>query len=262
MANCYNVNEEKSGPMNGWFCNVCGQSVDSDIYTNYCNDIVNCQYCPYMGGDDRIRNPEALTEEICYSIMQSVRFNMDRGICEIQLFLEKLCSLASQTQYEYLCRNIENETMRRISQPSLKGQIVDVVLTDIEKKRAENLEKDLNHMFWEIQPADFAAPISVSGNQLCVSSSDLQEIIWLIQNSSYSLGNAFDGNVDGEGISKYEDPVHEAQRELEIYVNGYMRDILSAVNEVKNTYECGCSMTFGSMGRMGLSAPGGPKWEI
>ncbi len=262
MANCPNVNQEKSGPMNGWFCNVCGEPVDSDFYTNYCDDIVNCEYCPYNGGDDRIRNPEALTEEICDSIRQSVRLNIDRGICRIQLFFEKLCGLAVQTQYEYLCRNIENETTRRISQPSLKGQITDVVLTDIEKERAEELEKDLNHMFWEIQPADFAPPISVSGDQLRVSSSDLQEIIWLVENSSYSIGDALNGKVDGGGISKYEDPVSEAQRELEIYVDRYMRDILGAVNEAKNTYEHGCALTFSSIGRMGTLSPGGPKWGI
>lgn len=261
MANCPNVNEEKSGPVNGWFCNVCGGPVGRDFYTNYCDSIVNCEYCPYNGGDDHIRNPEALTEKICDSIRQSVRVNMDNGARQLHYFLGKLCSLAVQTQYEYLCRNIENETLRRISQPVLNGQLVDAVLTDIEKERAEDLERDLNDMFQEIQPADFAASLSVSGEWLQISSHDFERLISLIESSSCSIGAAIDGRVDGGGISKYEEPVNEAQRELESSVNDYIRGILGAVNISRNTYESGCALTFGSIGRMGMSAPEGPRWE-
>ena len=262
MANCPNINEEKSGPTGGWFCNVCGEPVGSDFFTNYCDSNVNCEYCPYNGGDDRIRNPEALTEEICDRIRRSVRMNMDNGERLLHIFLGELCGLAVQTQYEYLCGKIEDAAMSRISQPSLKGQLVDVVVTDIEKERAEELEEDLNHMFWGIEPANYVWRFSVSGEQLQISSYDFEKLIALIENSSYNIGAALDGGVDAGGISKYEEPVNRAQRELENSVNGYLQGILGAVNESQNTYEYGCSLTFASIGQMGMSAPGGPKWEI
>ena len=55
MSHCSYVNEENSGPMNGWYCNAVGAYVDSSLYQNYCSGSAACQYCPHLGGDDRFR---------------------------------------------------------------------------------------------------------------------------------------------------------------------------------------------------------------
>ena len=56
MANCQYVDQNKSG-LNGWHCARLDKKVDSSLYTNYCNNSINCKYCPYYSpaGDDRFR---------------------------------------------------------------------------------------------------------------------------------------------------------------------------------------------------------------
>lgn len=57
MGYCDYHNSEKSGPMNGWYCNRMDKYVDRSLYTHYCNDSIRCKYCPALGGDDRDRKP-------------------------------------------------------------------------------------------------------------------------------------------------------------------------------------------------------------
>ena len=55
MGQCEYVNNEKSGPWNGWYCNIAKESVERSLHQNYCNSSVACKYCPLRGGDDRYR---------------------------------------------------------------------------------------------------------------------------------------------------------------------------------------------------------------
>ena len=57
MGNCSYVNQEKSGPSKGWYCNKAGAYVESSYWRNYCSGSTSSSHCPYLGGDDKFRNP-------------------------------------------------------------------------------------------------------------------------------------------------------------------------------------------------------------
>lgn len=57
MGNCSYVNQKKSGPSKGWYCNKAGSYVDASYWRNYCSGSTSYRHCPYLGGDDRFRNP-------------------------------------------------------------------------------------------------------------------------------------------------------------------------------------------------------------
>ena len=62
MGNCSYVNQEKSGPSKGWYCNKTETYVESSLWKNYCSGSTSCRYCPYLGGDDRFRYPNGSRE--------------------------------------------------------------------------------------------------------------------------------------------------------------------------------------------------------
>ena len=63
MGNCSYVNQEKSGPSNGWYCNKAGTYVDSSYWRNYCSGSTSYRYCPYLGGDDRFRTSNSTEKD-------------------------------------------------------------------------------------------------------------------------------------------------------------------------------------------------------
>lgn len=82
MGQCGYVNDEKSGPWNGYYCNRIGGYVREEGLTKYyCSSSVACQYCPYVGGDDRYRRkPEKQeTPKQEYTERHVVREDIDRG---------------------------------------------------------------------------------------------------------------------------------------------------------------------------------------
>lgn len=56
MGNCPYVNQAKSGPSKGWYCNQEGMYVDSSYWKNYCSGSTSYRHCPYLDGDDSFRN--------------------------------------------------------------------------------------------------------------------------------------------------------------------------------------------------------------
>lgn len=56
MGNCLYVNQAKSGPSKGWYCNQEGMYVDSSYWKNYCSGSTSYRHCPYLDGDDSFRN--------------------------------------------------------------------------------------------------------------------------------------------------------------------------------------------------------------
>lgn len=58
MANCPYVNQSKSGPSNGWYCDKAGRYVGYDLYHYYCNSCVQCEKCPIYDPDRARREQE------------------------------------------------------------------------------------------------------------------------------------------------------------------------------------------------------------
>lgn len=262
MANCPNISQEESGPTSGWYCTRIGGPAEHSLYTNYCNSSVNCEHCPHNGGDDHIRNPEALTEEICNSIRQSVRHNLEWGAERMHSFLNELYDLVSESDYVDLCRRVDEAARRPIQSPTVSGQYTDLVLTEVEKNRARTLESELDEILKEFRPSQYARRIYPQGIQPAIGSWDFLEIFNRIRNYRSQIGETITGSVDAGGIRKYADPAMEAQYDLKDAADQYLCEIQGAVEDSKLQFERGCSMVMGSMGQMDAVPPQGPRWEI
>lgn len=260
MANCPHISQEKSGPVNGWYCIQIGGYADHSLYTNYCNSSVNNQHCPHNGGDDRIRNPDSLKEEICASICQSVQRNLENGAERMHSFFQEFYSLVSRSDYVDLCRRIEDTAKRPIQTPSVSGRYFNLVQTDVERERARKLESDLYETARKFQPSQYAGGFYVRGDQLEIGEQDFQEIAFLLRRFRSEIGEAITGNVDAGGIEKYAEPARNLQDKLKNAVAQYMQEIQRAADESQIVFERGCSFAFGSMGKLNFVPPKVPEW--
>lgn len=262
MANCSFVNEEESGTVNGWYCNVKGEFVEYSLYTNYCNSQVNCEHCPYLGGDDRFRNQDALIEEICQSICNSVRENLWKTMNEVQGFLNKLYELANYTNYEYLCVYIKKAAACDIPTPSVSSQYVQAVKTNIEKDRARQLELDIYNIFKDFQPKEHIFQVGIDSSQIEIGYKVFEQIFRLIENyRSIIVETIADGEIDANGISKYEEPAKRAQEELGNEIDEYLKGIQSSIEKVQYFFERECSTVFHHIGKVNQNPPKVPEWR-
>lgn len=259
MGSCSYLNQEKSGPVNGCYCGVIGGYVEQDFRTCYCTREVACQYCPHRGGDDRIRNPEALTEEICESIQSSVSRNLDYGKQYVCQSLRQLQETAAQTGYDYLGQMIYEAALTHITTPSVSGEFVSVVLTEVEKKRARTLEENLDGMFAEFQPCEYACGAG-SGGIPDISGSVFQQMSSEATGYGSSASSLIQKRVDAGGISKYEDIVSRALETLGDRILYYFSVVSQGISEAGTVFDSGCSSTFSGMGAFDTYTGEGPGW--
>ena len=248
MANCPYVDQEESGPSNGWYCSIVERSVDYGFYSNYCCSAVSCEHCPYRGGDDRLRNPECLTEEVCSSIIWSVKEALgylDRYICET---LARIIETATGTGYEHLGQMICQYGNYYISFPDLSGTIEPLVLTDPERDRARSLEQNLTQEFQQIQPGKY---LSFSG---CRGLPDLSSRVFgTLADDALVYGYQANCSVSGADIdagstTKYEEPVRNALILLGNEVERFFGSVSYGINKAGSKFESGCSRALSGIG--------------
>lgn len=250
MANCPYVDQEKSGPSNGWYCSIAGEAVGYDFHSNYCSSSVSCEHCPYCGGDDRLRNPDCLTEEICQSILSST-WNMveslNRYLCESII---RIMEQATNTGYAYLLEMIRQYTNYWIYPPDISGQITALVLTEPERGRAQSLESGLEEIWSQvIQPGEYTARYPSDSLLPHLSSDTFRMIVSIASeygDAAYAI--ATESEIDTGGIPKYESVVRDADRELGGEVNELFREICEGIYEAERVFENGCSSALSSAG--------------
>lgn len=245
---CPNVDQEKSGPSAGWYCSVIGEAVGSDFHSNYCCSSVSYEYCPYIGGDDRLRNPECLTEEVCSCILYSVKMSLEYLNQYIADSIVRIIEKIEETGYECLGENLCQSGNYWIVTPDLSGKIEALVITDPERERAQELEQNLTQMFAQIQPANYlCSPKYLDLPSLASTVFDE------IKDETHTYGwkaytSIAENPIDTGGAVKYEEPVAEAQRIIGGEVYSYFKVLASGIDDAKRIFEKGCSSALSSIG--------------
>lgn len=231
------------------YCKIIKGVVDFTLRRNYCLSESLHYHCPCCGGDDRFRNPECLTEEVCAGIRQSVRgtlYCVDKYICES---LARIMETATMTGYEYLGWMICQYAGDYIFHPpNLTGTIEALVRTNPEKKRAVALERDLTGALSSIKPTRY---LSFSGCR-GLPNINSQSFSELARDASYYGYEAkwwiLTTVIDTGGTTVYEKPIKMALKSLGDEIEGFFYSVCYGIDIASNAFERGCSSAFSGIG--------------
>lgn len=185
----------------------------------YCSG--NFIYCPKLGGDDRCRRDDALTEEVSGCIAASFKSYVDEGARRLQELLMEAAEVIERTNYELLCSSYYEAGYHRIA-PSVFGRYRNVVKSDMEREQTKILEADLQGALDDFEPADKLPRISVDGRFLQISDQDFHRLESIFSQADYVI-SGFEKRVDACGISVYEEIAGRVLRELADEICQYLR---------------------------------------
>lgn len=250
MGKCSFVNEENSNAL-AWECSLTGKDPGPEVVNAYCSSEKTCEYCPVRGGDDRILNPDPLTEEICDEIISSVTAIIDSSVNALSSGLSAVFEPAAGTGYEFLDDSLSDAASRYIQIPVFNGDFVSIVKTDAEKNRAQSLEESLNGIFSRMQPADFAPMPSGSRNSVFKVDSEIFTRLTSETETAMDMMSSYI-NAEVGCTEKYAQPVKNRLGELDREVFEYLQGIRYSVMDVQRVFESGVSDSLSGTG--GLSS--------
>ncbi len=210
---------DPSSPDSG-YVQECGKTGGEVVLDLYCRG--SFYYCPYMGGDDRFRREDALTEDVTACVSNSVARAMEDGNRLMHGLLRDMGEVVARTNYQVLLDIYCQAGSRYISIPSVSGSYLSMVKTQMETKQAGILESAIQKSLNSFQPSALASWITIDGSRLDISDRDFEQLGWITGRWG-EVAAAFDQKVDCCNIPKYGAPAERALRAVADEAGYYLR---------------------------------------
>ena len=242
------------------FCAQKKDKPDKDIEFRYCGNPVDCIHCPVRGGDDRLRNPDCLTEEVCEAIIESMKNIVNDTMLFASTCIKGLYSCISRMGYAELAEEVGRYICNRIDLPDFSQRFVPAVKTEPEKKRAEALEEALNEMMAVCQLSEVLSPPRITGRTPCISDLDFAAMDRVWRDYTCDVQNIAESPADANGIGIYEGILAREQSTLGQSLYYYFDDIGKAINTAWSVFDAGCAATFSHIGNVNVYSGRTPRF--
>lgn len=257
---CPAYREADSSTKTDSFCAQKKDKPDKDIEFRYCGNSVDCIHCPVRGGDDRLRNPDCLTEEVCEAIITSMSEILNDTMKFVMDSFQELYQFVAQTGYLYLAGEIDNWIGHRIALPDFHLEFVNKVKTEPEKARARALEETLDSMIENCQPCEHIEPLRIYGDVPKITDLDfaVMDRVWM--DYTCDVQNIAESPADANGIGIYEGILAREQSTLGQSLYYYFDDIGKAINTAWSVFDAGCAATFSHIGNVNVYSGRTPRF--
>lgn len=215
-------------------------------------------YCPRNGGDDRLRRPDALTEDLSASIQLGVRLRIGNANTVMRDMLTDLSLAICRTGYEPLI-DAYYQAGRCSIPTSIVSGYADIVPSQMEKSVAYDLEKALDFEFASFRPMDELPSVSAGLGTLSISSQDFSYISQIVTSAQSHVSAALEYGSSLSGFAHLDAPAEQALRELSDNVQLCLRGLADSFDSVASMFETGVRS---SAGQTDFSVYSGhlPQW--